>query len=519
MNRTPRDSDSVRSPCEDEIRELQRALAVSREFFHAIVNCSGDGILVLNMDGAILFANPAAERLLGREVGELLGFPFGLPTRPGAVSEIELPQQDRSLRVAEMRVVETAWQGRPAYVATLRDITGHKQARLNALKAVERRDRFLALLSHELRTPVAAMSNASQVLIRDPDVARDDIMRIANVMQRQCQQLKQLLDDLLNVSRISRGQIRLRRKPTDLLEVIDHAVEMVSPLFAEKGHEFQMELPEQSVYIDGDSVRLAQIITNLLTNSNKYTEPGGWIRLSCELEADQVVIRVQDDGIGIPADKLHKVFEPFVQAVHTVSSLESGLGVGLAVVRDLVALHGGSTEVHSPGVNRGATFSVRLPLLPPERRSELPVKQRETRQAPAKAAESAGAIRVLLVEDVEDIRQMMRMVLEIEGFEVVVAEDGRTGLKRASVFHPDVALVDIGLPEIDGYEVARQLRAEFGTALHLVALTGYGQDADIHKAHEAGFDQHLTKPVDCDYLVSLIRDARRKRVEASTETH
>jgi len=501
-----------------DLHQQRSALIASREFFHAIVNDSGDGIIVLTGNGLICFANPAAGLMLGSEPDELLGANFGIPIIPGKVTEIELVKGDKSAHIAEMRVVATNWQSQPAYLATLRDITAHKQAEKDALRAVRRRDRFLAMLSHELRTPLAAIYNASQVLVRKVDDLEDDsgFSDLTDVLMRQCDQMTILLDDLLNVSRISRGQLRLRRAPLDILDVVKNAAESVSPAVQEKSHHFQLELPEGPVIVDADAVRLNQVISNLLTNAVKYTDDGGWIRLSIELEQDSLLLRVQDDGIGIEPSMMTRVFEPFVRATSSLESLEGGLGVGLALVRDLVALHGGKTHIASDGQGKGSTFTVELPLATAEQVEKFMNERKLQRLADQEHHdESAHASTiekptVLLVEDQQDVRNMLRTVLELEGFNVQTASDGHEAIEILDVHRPDVALVDIGLPIIDGYQVARHVRANYGQNVYLIALTGYGQEADIRLAQSAGFDRHLTKPVNCDRLIQIM--CQRSRV-------
>lgn len=493
--------------------ELRKALVTTNEFFQAIVNDSGDGIVVLSGDGLICFANPAAGKLLGRSCEDLLGTPFPKPVHAQDVTEIDVRQEDGSMRFAETRMVSIDWQGRPAHLVTLRDITSHKLAELDARKAVRRHDRFLALLSHELRTPLAAISNAAQVMGRHKcaEMPGSPYPMLIEVVERQCQQMTRLLDDLLDVSRIACGKIRLQRRPTDLLNVINDAIESVMPQIDEKGHQFQLELPAEPLIVDGDDVRLIQVIANLLTNAAKYTGAGGCIRLTALSCNDQAVVRVEDDGIGISETMLSAVFEPFVQGVESKLGEAHGLGVGLALVRDLVAMHGGEIDVNSNGVHCGSTFTVRLPLAPEPVTPQRPTRRVRVKPftAPEQPADSTFAPEdkphVLLVEDVDDVREMLRMLLEVEGFKVDLAVNGVQAIERIEQLQPDVALVDIGLPELNGYQVAEHVRKIQGNSeIRLIALTGYGQDADIRRALAAGFDHHVTKPVDCEQLVALM---------------
>jgi CheY-like chemotaxis protein len=306
--------------------------------------------------------------------------------------------------------------------------------------------------------------------------------------------LTRLLDDLLDVARITKGHIELDTHPLDLKPVVTQAVETQSVRTRAKGQGVTLALPPASVTVVGDPVRLQQVVGNLVNNASKYTPSGGSIWVELEVEAAEAVLRVRDTGAGIPSDQLGAVFELFVQAHPTVSLTEGGLGVGLTLVRRLVELHGGRVEGRSEGLGMGSEFVVRLPLSAGE----------EVVASPAAASPSMPAKRILIVEDHEDGREALATVLRLHGHDVFAAANGRAGLAVAEARRPDVVLVDIGLPDLDGYEVGRALRAAFGARIHLVALTGYGQPMDRERAQAAGFDAHLVKPVDSGEITEIL---------------
>jgi two-component system, chemotaxis family, CheB/CheR fusion protein len=474
----------------------QRSQQIWKSAFLALVDKNADGVMVVNFDGIICFVNPAAAELLGRPQEDLIGEPFGTPIVPGEATEIDLFRAGRNSRVAEMRAALIEWQGEGAYLATLRDVTERKRVENEQTEAIRRRDEFLAMLSHELRNPLDAIANASMLLKRDEapapllDSARD-------VLERQCWQMKRLLDDLLDVTRISQGKIELRRELVDLATVVDEAVEAVGGVLEESGHHLDLQLPDSAVPIDGDAVRLQQVLVNLLTNAARYSDRGGRIQLELGCERAQAVLRVRDEGIGMSPDQLTRIFEPFVQAAKVRSRAAGGLGVGLSLVKSLVELHGGTVSAHSDGPGLGSEFVVRLPL---SRLAPPPVVE------PAEDDESCS-LRVVVVEDNADVRSMLKTLLELDGFDVDTAEDGRRAVELIASRRPDVALIDIGLPEWDGYEVARRVRADEQNAeTYLVALTGYGSPQDRRRALEAGFDAHLSKPVDFQTLSRVLTE-------------
>jgi CheY-like chemotaxis protein/anti-sigma regulatory factor (Ser/Thr protein kinase) len=311
------------------------------------------------------------------------------------------------------------------------------------------------------------------------------------------------VDDLLDVSRMVRGQITLQREPVTLADVVQIAVETSRPLIRRRRHQFAVQLPEQSVLIEGDLTRLAQVISNLLNNAAKYTDDGGHIRLDADLDGGMIAIRVRDTGLGVAPNLLPHVFDLFTQADRTLDRAEGGLGIGLTLVKRLVELHGGNVEARSEGLGRGAEFIVRLPVIStqPGLASESAVRE----SAPQAETEERN-LRILIVDDNVDAADSIAMLLGMEGHQTVTVNTARAALLAAPEFKPDVVLLDIGLPEMDGYEVARRLRAQNGShAMRLVAVTGYGQPADRRRARAAGFDEHMVKPVEPAMLQAFLR--------------
>jgi CheY-like chemotaxis protein len=318
------------------------------------------------------------------------------------------------------------------------------------------------------------------------------------VMERQVHHLVRLVDDLLDVSRVMRGKIELRKELVELVTVIARAVETAKPLIETQGHELSISVPAESLLVDADPVRLAQVIGNLLTNSARYSEPNGQIWLSARQDGEQAVLTVRDAGIGIAPDMLPHVFELFVQADHSTSKAHGGLGIGLTLVKNLVEMHGGNVEAKSAGLGQGCEFVVRLPL----QKQASPTIQEDI--LPRPETTSAGH-RLLVVDDNQDAALTLAMLLRLSGHEVQVAHRGARALEIAASFQPDLVFLDLGMPGMDGYEVARRLRA--AGLCHcggLVALTGYGQEEDRRRSHEAGFDHHFTKPVALDALHDLL---------------
>lgn len=386
----------------------------------------------------------------------------------------------------------------------IQDITEQKLMEHELREEVRRRERFLAVLSHELRNPLAAVRNATRVLSTSGVSAEMD-REARRVIDRQTAHIARLLDDLLDMSRITQGKIELRRSVLDLADPLRDALESVRTLAREHDIDIQAEIAGGLCYVDGDPERLRQIVDNLLSNAVKYSPAGETVCLSLSRDGQWAVVGVKDNGMGIPADMLERIFELFVQSDNTLARSDGGMGVGLSLVRSLVQMHGGTVSAFSEGPGRGSEFCVRLPL------AAVP------QPAPAPpAAEAVPSIRsIVLVEDQEDNRQMLTYLLEAEGYDVVVAADGPEGVAAICDRRPDVALIDIGLPGMDGHEVARRVR-QAGLDTRLIALTGYGQPADLARSEQAGFDDHLVKPLEPQRLARVLKQLERPPAGSAT---
>ena len=391
-------------------------------------------------------------------------------------------------------------QGRILYwFGTNTDISEIKRMEEALRDADRRKDEFLATLAHELRNPLSPIRNSLEIL-KMPRVDAATVQQTRAMMERQVHHLVRLVDDLLDVSRVMRGKIELRREPVELATVVARAVETVQPLIEVQGHRLELSLPHESLLVDADPVRMAQLVGNLLTNSAKYTEANGHIWVSASAEESDVVLRVRDDGIGIAPDMLPHVFELFVQADHTSTKAQGGLGIGLTLAKNLAQMHGGTIEARSPGPGKGCEFIVRLPLMM-QRAGAVEKSDEEQREH---AASSSGH-RLLVVDDNKDAATSLATLLRLQGHEVQVAHDGPSALAMATSYLPNVVFLDIGMPEMDGYEVARRLRDRPGLgSVVLTALTGWGQQEDRRRTAQAGFDHHLVKPVDAKTLGSLL---------------
>jgi signal transduction histidine kinase/ActR/RegA family two-component response regulator len=408
----------------------------------------------------------------------------------------------------------------------LEDDLRRSEARVKEFaEADARKNEFLAILGHELRNPLAPIRNAVRIMKRrgmdDPDLcwARD-------VVEHQLRQLNQLVDDMQEISRVTGGKVRLEKEPVDVATIVAFAVETSRPTIDAHRHRLSITLPPGSILVDADQGRMAQVLSNLLNNAAKYTEDGGQIRLGVAVVGADVVFRVRDNGVGIPAEMLPQVFDLFAQVGHSLDRAQGGLGLGLTLVRSLTEMHGGSVEARSEGPGRGSEFLVRLPILirararpepVPAPRPEAPARSRdriliETLTPSRHAADSEvgparPARRVLVVDDNVSAAQSMAMILKLEGYDVQVAFDGVSGLEAVRSFRPAMILMDIGLPGIDGYEMARRIRQdpELNAGLELLAaVTGYAEPEARRRSREAGFDQHLVKPVDPEAVLALL---------------
>ena len=480
---------------------------------------AAEGLQRVGPDGRVIWANRALLDLLGYEAAEYIGHEladfhadrdcftrmwqrlldgdtlYDCPAR--------LVCRDGSIRDVLVHSNVMREDGRFLYTRCfVRDVTEQKRledelrSRIEQLAEIDRRkDEFLAMLSHELRNPLAAVQNAV-VTARVDEIRRDRALQIA---RRQTDQLVRLVDDLLDVARITQGRINLRTQRVRFGRVVERAVESTRQLLDERAHHLSLSLSIADVDVEGDATRLEQALVNLISNAAKYTEPGGRIQIVGDCDGEDVVLRVGDNGIGIAPEMLSRVFDMFAQAEQALDRSRGGLGIGLTVVRRVVELHGGTVEASSHGLGYGAEFELRLPVL-----AALPETGGASADLSPSVAKSAGA-KVLLVEDNPDAAESLMMLLELLGHSVRVANDGISALTAVGGGAPDVMLVDIGLPGIDGYEVARRIRSDPHLAgVILVALTGYGRDEDRERAIVAGFDYHLVKPIELDALRGLV---------------
>jgi signal transduction histidine kinase len=389
------------------------------------------------------------------------------------------------------------------------EVTERTRVELALKEADRHKDEFLAMLAHELRNPLAPIHNAVQLMrlkqLSDPQVAWS-----RDVIERQVVHLTRLVDDLLDVSRITRGKITLNKEVIELATLVARTVETVQPLIEERGHTLSVAIPNGMLAVLGDPTRLTQALGNVLGNAAKYTEGGGRITISATESGAEVEIRVRDSGIGIPAELMPIIFNLFTQLDRSSGRAQSGLGIGLALVQRLVEMHGGSVTAHSDGVGRGSEFVIRLPLFLGEaassgrnlRSSNTPsdLEQSMMNGEPARTQR-----RILVADDNNDALESLATLLQLSGHEVFTAPNGAAALETAEQQRPEVALLDIGMPKLDGYEVARRIRAApWGKRITLVALTGWGQDSDRRRSQEAGFDSHLVKPLDLDKLTDLL---------------
>jgi signal transduction histidine kinase/ActR/RegA family two-component response regulator len=364
--------------------------------------------------------------------------------------------------------------------------------------ADRRKDEFLATLAHELRNPLAPIRTGLQALARPGgEGAAGTVIRA--IMERQLSQMVRLIDDLLEVSRISSGKVVLQRTRVDLRAVAELAIEASQPFIAAGQHDFTAELPLGPVWVDGDASRLSQIIINVLNNAAKYTAEGGKLRISLSSDETHAIVRVQDNGVGIPPEMLNEVFDMFTQVNRTLDRSQGGLGIGLSLVRRLTEMHGGTVTAESEGHGHGSAFTVRIPLM------AMVESPAESHQAANPEQSKRPGLRVLVVDDIPDVADVLKMLLDLEGFETRVAYSGAVALESAREFRPDVVICDIGLPEMDGHEIARRLRRDPDIApATLIAMTGWGAEGEVRRTRESGFDFHLVKPVDANALLELL---------------
>jgi PAS domain S-box-containing protein len=507
-------------------RRAERTAREQGELLRVTLASIGDAVIATDTHGRVTFLNPVAQAWTGWDetaaVGAALDAVLQLvheETRQriaiaAAGSGGSLPGDSHHLLIArgggERPVESRATPIRDGdgavvgIVIVLRDVTERRRIEATLREANRHKDEFLAMLAHELRNPLAPIRNAIQLLNRvgSQDVAE---LEARAIIERQLEHLVRLVDDLLDVSRITRGLIKLHKEPVDLATVVARAVESSRPLIDARRHRLTVNLPAEPLPVSADLVRLAQVILNLLNNAAKYTPEGGRILLTVERgEAGpnphaEAVVRVRDTGMGIPAAMLGKVFDLFTQVESSQHRAEGGLGIGLTLVRRLTEMHGGTVAVNSGGAGAGAEFVVRLPLL-------------ESAQAPAADSAHAQARRpsvrrILVVDDNHDSADSLAMLLRLFGNDVRTAYDGRQGITIAAAYQPDLILLDLGLPGMNGIEVARQIRlSDTGRRPQIVALSGYGTEEDRRQTRQAGFDAHLIKPLDLETLQAMLEN-------------
>jgi PAS domain S-box-containing protein len=511
----------------------RRRVECERQNFVTLIETSTDFIGMCDLNGVPFFVNRAGLELVGLDSIEearsksLMDF-FFPEDRPQILNEVlprvlETGHGEIEVRFRHFKTGEARWMaykvqkltdasGQTLGFGTVsQDVTERRRLADNLRRLAadlsetdRRKNEFLATLAHELRNPLAPMSNMLGVLKHAGN--NPEILKQAHeTIERQLGQMVRLVDDLLDLNRITHDRLELRRSEVELSSIVQQAVEVARPLLDSAGHELVVELPEEAIYLNADRARLAQVFGNLLNNSAKYTRPKGVISLRARCLDGEVVVTVKDNGAGIPADKLNTIFDMFMQVDSTSDQSQGGLGIGLTLVKRLVEMHGGTIEPRSAGEGLGSEFVVRLPILV-QRDIGAGVSQE------SQPDDSAQQRSVLIVDDNRDSADSLAMLLEITGNKTYVAHDGEEALDAAQKYHPDVALLDIGLPRLDGHEVCRRIREQpWGKDIIMIALTGWGQEDDRRKSQAAGFNGHLVKPVDYDALLALLGELTNGR--------
>ena len=500
----------------DAQRVAEQALAEARHHLAAIVESSDDAIVALTLQGTITSWNQGATRIFGHTAAEMIGRPITTIIPPelhheeadilARIRAGERVEHYETVRLAkggarlDISLTVSPVRDRSGTVVgaskVARDITERKLALRALAEADRRKDEFLAILAHELRNPLAPIRYALSIT-KEQSADETQRRRAEAVIERQVAHMARLLDDLLDVSRIARGRVELRKKWIDLTSAIGAAIDTARPLLDAKGQALVLDLPREPLRLEADPVRVSQILSNLLTNAAKYSGPGAQVQLRAWREGGEIGLAVRDDGIGISADMLPKLFTMFTQAEPARQRSEGGLGIGLALVRAFAELHGGRAEARSAGPGKGSEFRVWLPVGTAPPRADAPGAIANDRRA--------SRLRVLVADDNEDNAETCAALVRLWGHEVRVARDGDEALAIAEAYRPQVAVLDIGMPLMSGYQVAEALRASpWGAAVSLIAVTGWGQDEDRRKAAAAGFDHHLSKPVDPERLREML---------------
>lgn len=512
----------------------QKRAETDRQMFVTLVETSTDFIGICDLDGVPFFVNRAGLEMVGlKSIEEARRTPvreFFFPEdQPKILNEffpsvLEEGHGEIEVRFRHFKTGEARWMAykvlaltndanQPVAIATVsQDVTERKRLaddlrRLAAdlSDADRRKNEFLATLAHELRNPLAPMSNMLEVVKRADGDAH--IIKAAHqTLERQLGQMIRLVDDLLDLNRVTHDRLELRRSEVELSSVIQQAVEVARPLVDSAGHHLTIDLPNEPIYLNADSARLAQVFGNLLNNSCKYTRPRGTISLRAKRVGDEVVVTVKDNGAGIPHDKLHSIFDMFMQVEGTSERSQGGLGIGLTLVKRLTEMHGGSIEARSAGEGQGSEFIVRMPVLNRSAIQGGPGPDMESDLQPQR--------RILIVDDNHDSAESLAMLMEITGNKTYLAHDGVEAVEAVEKYRPEVVLLDIGLPQLDGYEVCRRVREQaWGKNILVIALTGWGQEDDRRKSEDAGFNGHLVKPVDYDKLLDLLESLGESNVK------
>lgn len=498
--------------------------ALQEQRFSRFLEAAPDAVIIVDQDGKIVRVNGQAEKmfghgreeLMGQEVeilmperfrdshrGQRAGFVAHPSTRPmGPVLELWGLRKDGSEFPVEISLSPIPDRESILVASIVRDVTGRRQMEQELRNADRIKDEFLATLGHELRNPLASIRNVVQYLgiegLKEPDMrtAREVIARQLTVMVR-------LIDDLLNVSRISRNKLEICKERVELVAVVESAVEGSRPLIQQCGHELTVSLPPQPVPLNADPIRLAQVFVNLLNNAAKFTKRRGHIWLTAERQGSDAVVSVRDNGIGIPGDMLSRIFDMFTQVNESREQSQGGLGIGLTLVRRLVEMHDGSIEARSDGPDAGSEFVVRLPVYIQPPQKPLP-------RSDGSRVSALNGYRILVVDDNKDSADTMGMLLRLKGNDIRTANDGLEAMEVAETFHPEMVLLDIGIPKLNGYEVACRIRQQpSGRDVILVAMTGWGQDEDRRRSLEAGFNFHTVKPVELAALEELLASTSR----------
>ena len=480
--------------------------------YRVLVEAMQQGAVTLSHDNTVVYCNDGFAQMVQRPAEQLIGIPIGrffaeddqalLQERLAQGSrakqtECTLQASDGSLLPVLVSFNLLPLEQQDALCLVITNLTEHKQNQ-QLQDSDRRKDEFLAMLAHELRNPLAPIANAAHLLNLSNQGADETVKWSCEIIERQVKQLTRIVDDLLDVSRITRGKINLHKAPLEAAAILQAALETSRPLIESRRHKLHVELPSQKVRVEADLTRMAQVLTNLLNNAAKYTEEGGTIWLSLRLEGEHAMITVRDNGSGIAPELQPAVFDLFTQADRTIDRAQGGLGIGLTLVHRLVELHRGTVSVFSEGIGRGSTFTVRLPLL----EAAAP---RAASTAPSSNGHAAAAGRILVVDDNIDAARTLAMMLRALGHEVTVAHDGPSAIEISAKFEPQLVLLDIGLPGMDGYAIVARLRALPGGATMIIAaLTGYGEEQDRRRSRAAGFDHHFVKPLALPALQTLL---------------